>query len=80
MAAPAGLCEFCGGGLEWTFWKGEMWTSCPWCYDIFGTGLAGGSRREEGARRDEDNSIDKAGRLPASLHSIGGSSGHDAEG
>ena len=59
MAAPAGLCEFCAGALEWTFFEGEMWTSCPWCYDIFearplGPVPAVGESCDEAVRRDED--------------------------
>ncbi len=69
MSAPGGLCEFCGGVLEWTFFDGEMWTSCPWCFDVFEAGPVV-ARREgasRGARRDEDSLKSASGVLPDSL-------------
>ena len=38
MTAPGGLCESCGGPLNWTFIDGELYTSCPLCV---GMDLAG---------------------------------------
>ena len=52
MAAPSGVCEFCGAELDWKFLGHELWTSCPrGCdeYDMFassGMELAGREQRE----------------------------------
>jgi len=55
MTAPGGLCEHCGSPLQWTFWKGEMWTSCDVCLELpLSTDLAVGESRDEAVRRDEE--------------------------
>ena len=35
MAAPGGMCESCGGPMQWTTMDTQLWVRCPRCADLF---------------------------------------------
>ena len=55
VSAPGGVCVSCGGPMQWTVFRGEMWIRCRRCFDMFGTDLADQVTDDEAVRRDVDS-------------------------